>query len=201
MNKYSRLAKVTFVAALWAAVMLAGTSRSFAACETIDANAQGTSTQMGKMISIKVTICAYSTPEDRQTLKQAFVTGQSQGLADALQKMKSVGRISLPGTVGYDLAYIDSIPTDTGRVIRFVTNRKIAFGESYYNSQSTAYSLTAGRIVLNDKEKGKSSGDLFPAAQLIVNKKGELQWDLRRNPWKLVNIIDWQNGEKGDNGN
>jgi hypothetical protein len=90
-------------------------------------------------------------------------------------------------------------PTATGRVIRFVTNRRIAFGEAYNNTQSMAYNLTPGRIILNDKEKGKSSGDLFPAAQLIVNKKGQLQWDLRRNPWKLVNIIDWQNGEKGDN--
>jgi hypothetical protein len=179
--------------------MIAGTPKIFAACETIDATAQGTSTQMGKMISIKVTICAYSTTEDRQVLKDAFVKGQSQGLSNALLKMKSVGRISLPGTVGYDLAYIDTIPTATGRVIRFVTNRRIAFGEAYNNTPSTAYNLTAGRFILNDKEKGKSSGDLFPAAQLIVNKKGELQWDLRRNPWKLVNIIDWQNGEKGDN--
>jgi hypothetical protein len=199
MSKYSRPAKVIFVVALWAALTIVGTPKIFAACETIDATAQGTSTQLGKMISIKVTICAYSTPEDRQVLKDAFVKGQSQGLADALLKMKSVGRISLPGTVGYELAYIDMTPTATGRVIRFVTNRRIAFGEAYNNTQSMAYNLTAGRFILNDKEKGKSSGDLFPAAQLIVNKKGQLQWDLRRNPWKLVNIIDWQNGEKGDN--
>jgi hypothetical protein len=198
MSKWSRLAKITFVPALWAALMVAGTARGFAACEVIDATSQGTSTQLGRTISIKVTICAYSTPEDRQVLKAAFLKGQSQGLADALEKMKSVGRISLPGTVGYELAYIDSVPTDTGRIIRFVTNRRIAFGEAYNNSQSMAYSLTAGRFILNDKDKNKSGGDLFPAAQLIVNKKGELQWDLRRNPWKLVNIIDWQNGEKGD---
>jgi hypothetical protein len=198
MSKRSRLAKITFVVALWAALMIAGTPRSFAACETIDANAQGTSTQMGRTISIKVTICAYSTPEDKQVLKDAFLKGQSQGLADALQKMKSVGRIAIPGTVGYDLSYIDSTPTDTGRIIRFVANRRIAFGEAYNNSQSMAYNLTAGRFILNDKAKGKSTGDLYPAAQLIINKQGQLQWELRRNPWKLVGIIDWQNGEKGD---
>lgn len=198
MSKWSRLAKITFVPALWAALMIAGTARSFAACEVIDATSQGTSTQLGRMVNIKVTICAYSSVEDRQTLKAAFIKGQSKGLADALQGMKSVGRIAITGTVGYDLAYIDSVPTDSGRVIRFVTNRRITFGEAYNNSQSMAYSLTAGRIILNDKDKNKSGGDLFPAAQLMVNKKGELQWDLRRNPWKLTNIIDWKNGEKGD---
>jgi len=32
---------------------------------------------------------------------------------------------------------------------------------------------------------------LYPATQLIINKKGELQFDLNQNPWKLTNIIDW----------
>ncbi len=30
---------------------------------------------------------------------------------------------------------------------------------------------------------------LYPAAQLVINKDGELQIELRKNPWKLVNII------------
>jgi hypothetical protein len=32
---------------------------------------------------------------------------------------------------------------------------------------------------------------LYPASQLIVNKEGQLEFQLRKNPWKLVNIIDW----------
>jgi hypothetical protein len=42
--------------------------------------------------------------------------------------MKSVGRIAITGTVGYDLSYIRLIPIPTGRKIRFVTNRLIRFG-------------------------------------------------------------------------
>ena len=53
---------------------------------------------------------------------EAFKKGSNQGLADALSKMKSSGRIQIPGTVGYDLAYVVSIPTPTGRKVRFVTN-------------------------------------------------------------------------------
>jgi hypothetical protein len=32
---------------------------------------------------------------------------------------------------------------------------------------------------------------LYPAAQLIINKEGQLEFQLRRNRWNLVNIIDW----------
>jgi len=106
--------------------------------------------------------------------------------------MKSVGRIQIPGTIGYDLSFIREILTPTGRTIRFVTNRKIAFGESYWSTQSKSFNLTAGEINLNDKDKNKSEGVLFPAAQLIVNKEGELQFELNQNAWRLTNIIEWQ---------
>ena len=83
--------------------------------ETIDATAMGTSTQLGKNVSVKVTIYEYSTDEDRQILIDAFKKGQNQGLVNALTKMKSVGRIAITGTLGYDLSYSRLIPTPTGR--------------------------------------------------------------------------------------
>jgi hypothetical protein len=159
--------------------------------ETIDATAMGTSTQMGKIVNVKVTIYEYSTDEDRQILIEAFKKGQNQGLVNALTKMKSVGRIAVTGTIGYDLSFIRVIPTPTGRKIRFVTNRLLRFGEAFYNTQSTAYNLTAGEVDINDSDKDKSSGVLYPAAQLVINKEGQIEFNLRKNPWKLNNIIDW----------
>ena len=159
--------------------------------ETLDATAFGTSTQLGKNFGVKIIIYEFSSPEDRQALLDAFQHGQNDGLVNALEKMKSVGRIQIPGTVGYDLSFIREILTPTGRTIRFVTNRKIAFGESYWSTQTKSFNLTAGEIQLNDKDKSKSEGVLFPAAQLIVNKEGELQFELNQNSWKLVNVIEW----------
>ena len=159
--------------------------------ETIDATATGTSTQMGRVVSVKVTIYEYSTDEDRQVLIESFKKGQNQGLVNALTKMKSVGRIAITGTIGYDLSYIRLVPTPTGRKIRFVTNRLLRFGEAYYNTQTTAYNLTAGEIEINDSDKDKSAGVLYPAAQLVINKEGQLEFQLNKNPWKLVNILDW----------
>jgi hypothetical protein len=158
---------------------------------TIDATAMGTSTQLGANVSVKVIINRFSTEEDRQVLVAAFKKGQSPGLVDALSKMKPAGRIAITGTLGYDLAYIRLIRTPTGRKIRFATNRVIRFGEAYNAGPSMAYDLTAGEFDLNNADKEKSTGVLYPACQLIINKKGELQIELRKNAWKLVNIIDW----------
>jgi hypothetical protein len=158
---------------------------------TIDATAMGTSTQLGKNVSVKVIINRFSTEEERQQLIAAFKKGQSPGLVKALSNMQPAGRIAITGTVGYDLAFIGLVRTPTGRRIRFATNRLIRFGEAYHNGPSTAYDLTAGEFDLNDADKNKSHGVLYPASQLIINKKGELQFELRQNPWKLVNIIDW----------
>src|SRR5215471_5553220 len=160
--------------------------------ETIDATAYGTSTQLGRNVGVTVIIYEFSTPEDRQILMEAFQQGQNQGLVNALQKMKAVGRIQIPGTLGYDLSFIRMIPNSTGRTIRFVTNRKISFGEAYYNTQSQSFDLTAGEIQINDQDKSKSTGVLYPACQFTINKDGELQIELNQNAWRLSNIIDWK---------
>jgi len=159
--------------------------------ETIDAQAYGTSTQLGKNFTVRLVIYEYSTAEDRQILVESFQKGQNDGLANALEKMKAVGRITMPGTLGFDVSYIREIKTPTGRKIRFITNRKIAFGEAYYSTQSQSFNLTAGEINIDDQDKKKSDGVLFPATQLTINKDGEPQWDLRMNPWKLNNVIVW----------
>jgi hypothetical protein len=160
--------------------------------ETIDATAFGTSTQLGRTFGVKLIIYEFSDPEDRDILVQAFQHGQNDGLVNALEKMKSVGRITIPGTLGFDVSFIRETITPNGRTIRFVTNRQIAFGESYWSTQTKSFNLTAGEINLNDSDKSKSDGVLFPAAQLIVNKEGELQFELNQNAWKLTNIIEWK---------
>lgn len=160
--------------------------------ETIDAQAFGTGTQMGQNIGITLNIYEFSTPADRTLLVQAFEKGQNQGLVTALGKMKAVGHIEITGTLGFDCAYIKMTPTPTGRKIVFVTNRLITFGEAWTDSQSQSFNLTAGMFELNDQEKSKSTGVLYPLAQLILNKEGELQLELNQNPWRLSGIIDWR---------
>lgn len=160
--------------------------------ETIDATAFGTGTQLGANIGVTLEIYQFSTPADRNVLVQAYEKGQNQGLYNALQKMKSVGRVEVTGTLGNDCSFIRVIPTATGRKIIFLTSRQIRFGEAWTDSQSQSFDLTAGILELNDQDKSKSTGVLYPAAQLVIDKQGELQWDLTQNAWKLQDIIDWK---------
>src|ERR1035438_7014220 len=162
MHKVSKSALA--IALLVAMISLPGFARD--KYETIDATAYGTSTQMGRNVGITLIIYEWSTPEDRQVLVEAFQKGQNQGLVNALQKMKALGRINIPGTLGYDVSFIRLIPTPTGRKIRFVTNRKISFGEAYADSQSQSFDLTAGEMRSEEHTSELQSGMLYPAAQL-----------------------------------
>lgn len=181
--------KSLVVAALALLATSAGSARE--KYETIEAQAWGTSTQMGASIGVTLNIYEYSTPADRVTLIQAFEKGQNQGLTTALSKMKAVGHVEITGTLGNDCSYIKMTPTPTGRKIVFVTNRQIRFGEAYTDSQTQSFSLTAGVIELNTQDKSKSTGTLYPAAQLILDKEGQLQLDLNQNPWRLSDVLDW----------
>jgi len=193
-NEVPRNLKLALYGLVIAGLLVVGSTLGLSANkpETIDATAMGTGTQMGEQINITLNIYDYSTQVDKQTLVQAFEKGKNQGLVDTLGKMKAAGHIEVTGTLGYDCSYIRMIPTPTGRKIRFVTNRLLSFGEVYRDIRSTAYDLTAGEFDLNDMDKGKSTGVLYPAAEFEIDKRGELQINLIGNPWQLADVIDWK---------
>jgi hypothetical protein len=182
------------ISAVVLAVMLVGSRPAFSRdkYETVEAQAFGTGTQLGQNIGVTLNIYEFSTPADRVTLLQAYEKGQNQGLVNALQRMKAVGHVEITGTLGYDCAYIKMTPTPTGRKIVFVTNRQIRFGEAFFDTQSQSFNLTAGELEINDSDKSKSTGVVYPAAQLILDKEGKLQLDLSQNPWRLSDVIDWK---------
>jgi hypothetical protein len=189
-----RLSKFLAMGTVALALILAACRPAFSRDknETIDAQAFGTNTQMGENIGVSLNIYEFSTPADRAVLVQAYEKGQNQGLVNALQKMRAVGHVEFTGTLGNDCAYIQMTPTATGRRIVFVTNRQIRMAEAWTDSNSMSFDLTAGILELDDQDKSKSTGTVFPAAQLVVNKEGKLEWDLRQNAWKLVDVIDWR---------
>jgi len=160
--------------------------------ETIEASATGTGTQLGAVVGVSLEIYEWSTPADYQLLVQAFEKGQNQGLVNTLTRMKAVGHCSITGTLGYDVSYIKMLPTPTGREIRFITNRQLRFGEVYFDTQSQSFNLTAGVFNINDQDRSKSTGVLYPAAQLAIDNQGKLQFQLKENPWNLVDVLDWK---------
>lgn len=195
-NAIPKISKLALAGVLLLCLMTVGSTRTLSQermkPETITAVTTGTGTQAGQITSVMILIYEFSTEEDRQILLDSFNKGQTRGLTNALSKMKAIGRISLTGTLGMDISFIRLIPTATGRQIRFVTNRTIAYGEAYTDESNAiqSFSLTGGVIDLNDSDPKQSKGVLYPAAKLAIDKEGQLQIQLNQNAWNLADIKD-----------
>jgi hypothetical protein len=185
----NRLRRILLAAAAASCLyLLPGAEASAQTIKQISATARGTSTQMGRIVSVDLRIYEFSTADDQKVLLESFQADGSEGLANALDKMKSKGRIAITGTIGYDVNYIREFKMPDGSVkIRFVTDRPIRFGEAWASTRTMDYAISMGEIIIN-KEKSKSVGTLMPASKVKLNKQGELEIEAYQNPWELVNI-------------
>ena len=154
---------------------------------TIQATARGTSTQLGRVLPVKIIINQLSSPEDRNVLIEAFERSGNQGMLDALTRMTQKGRFSLEGRVGNDVKYIWELPSSDGRRLRLLTDRNLAFAEIRESTRSSEYSIGAVELTLTPD--GKGSGTLLPACKLKVNKQKQLEVEAYQNPWQLTNFI------------
>jgi hypothetical protein len=155
----------------------------------IQAQAMGESTQMGQTFGVTLIVEEFSTTDDQKALLEAFQAKGNEGLVNALNKMHTKGRMSITGTLGYDVAYIRQFPQPDGGIkYRLVTNRPITFGEAWSDSRSMDYSLSGVEIIMYPDKK-KNTGTLLPAVKLKMNKENQLELETLQNPWKLVNIM------------
>jgi len=141
------------------------------------------------MVDVNIHIEAYSTPDDKQTLIDAFKRRGQDGLVDALQDMKSKGRVRFSsGGVGNDVKYIIELPSKEGRRFRLITDRWLSFTELYNSNRIADYNV--GAIELNLTPDGKGSGTVLPACRLTVNKKNkQVEIETFQNPWDLTNFM------------
>jgi len=154
----------------------------------VQAQAMGTSTQMGRTAGVTLIIEEVTSNEERAGLIEAFQQKGNEGLVNALSKMHSKGRMSVTGTLGYDVAYVKVFKQPDGStIIRMVTDRPLLFGEVWAGSRSQDYSLSAVEIRIS--KDGKKTGTLYPACQLKLNKENVVEMELYQNPFNLVNIM------------
>jgi len=187
--KNYRFSRILLAAAVIACVCLLSNVNTLGQrIKQISATAMGTSTQMGRIVNVDFHIYEFSTAEDQKILLEAFQADGSEGLSNALDKMKSKGRIAITGTIGYDVNYIREFKMPDGSVkIRFVTDRPIRFAEAWSSARTMDYEICMGEIIIS-KQKGKSTGTLMPRSKVKLNKSGELEIETYQNPWNLVNI-------------
>jgi hypothetical protein len=155
----------------------------------IQAQAMGQAQQLGRSYSVTLIIEELSTAEDQKALFEAFQQKGNEGVVNALSKMHSKGRLSITGTLGYDVNYIRKFSMPDGSTkYRVVTDRPLRVGEVWADTRSSDYNLSGMEVILSS-QKGKNSGTLFPALQFSVDKENHIQLEIFQNPWKLVNIM------------
>jgi hypothetical protein len=174
---------------LLAGTLTLGTTLAFASNPTSE-TIQATYAQAGSTIGVTLVVYNYSTPGDLQILSQAFQEGQDRGLAVALSKTKAAGQCSIAGALSYDVAFIQMVLTPTGRRITFITSRPHPLDEADPPASSPSFDLAVGQFDINDTDSAMSTGFLYPASKLVIDKQGEFHYDLGGNPWALVNVLD-----------
>ena len=187
---------------LWFASFALGTAALFAV-PTAMTSASGQTPQLrltafavnmsnigaGSTATVDITIDRWSTDDERQTLITTFTERGPEKLLDALQRLKRVGFIRLPNTVGYDLQFARERPLDEGgRQIIIATDRRIGFWEATNQPRSIDYPFTVIELRLN--RDGEGEGKMSIATKIIADKEQNIvtleNWDT--SPVQLTNV-------------
>src|SRR5436189_5095437 len=100
MQRRKRLGNALIVLSTVLALAANLTAQELAKRIYIQATAVGTSTQLGRVVDVKIIVNEWSTADDQEILVDAFRDTGSEGLAAAVQKMRAEGRLCMTGTLG-----------------------------------------------------------------------------------------------------
>jgi hypothetical protein len=105
---------------------------------------------------VTITIDRWSTDDERRRLVSAFTEGGPDAFLKELQKIKPLGRLFTPDSIGYDLKYAHQVPMPTGgRRILIATDRPLGYWEQVNRPRSVDYPFTFIEMRLDAKGKGE----------------------------------------------
>ena len=172
----------------------AGIAQTQGESEKFDASYVDVNT--GRTGHIQISVTRWSTPAERTALQQTLFDKGQNALLDLLRDMPSVGRMSAPGNIGYDLRFATqrTLP-DGAREIILATDRPMSYWEIINQPISAQYPFTW--VQFRMRPDGKGNGKVAVAARIIGEKADQLieVEDFAISPVRLENITS----EKGDN--
>jgi hypothetical protein len=148
----------------------------------------GTSARSGTT-SVDFVVDRLSSESERGELLNALKTGGRDELYWTLDKMEPIGRIQLPGRIGYDLHYAREVTTDDGqRVLILATNRPLSIVETARQTRSRKYDISVIELVLDGQ--GNGSGTALPAVRVDFDaESGDISLaDLNTFPIQLSKV-------------
>jgi hypothetical protein len=137
--------------------------------------------------TVEITVDRWSTPAERERLVTALLQKGPDELLKQMQKIKPVGRIRTPDSIGYDLRYAQQRPLpDGGRSIVIATDRPIGFWEATTRPRTFDYPFTV--IQMNIGPDGTGSGTMSYATRVIAHDDTIELEDFASKPIMLTNI-------------
>jgi hypothetical protein len=142
----------------------------------------------GKSFGLTVFVTDLTDDATVQALISTLKVKGQDGLVDALNKAKEIGRVSPTGSVGTGFKFARIRQTkDGGQHIVLATDRPISFPELYNGTRSGDYKI--GIIVLDVDKDGKGTGSFAPLCKVKFNKQGQLEIEnYGQKPFRLANV-------------
>ena len=154
----SKLLWPVIVAALVAGLSPPTTAQSNAQPEEFTAFAVNLASDVpaATTATVDINITRWSSESERNTLAQTLREKGPDALLRALQKVRPVGRIKTPDSLGYDLRYAHQEPVEEGgRRIVIATDRPIGFWEARNRPRSIDYPFTVIEMHLDNNGVGE----------------------------------------------
>ena len=171
----------------------AAQSEKFSALGYLPSGAGMRGVGAGNTFNVDVYISGYTSDDEAKQLAGLLLEGGNDALHKRLEDMKSLGKITPTGRVGfYDLKLIRShkLP-DGGRRIIAVTDRPIQFLEQYVGARSTDYNFGLLQIDLKPNKKGREQGEgalIYAAKVKVIDGKSIEMENYGISPVMLRNV-------------
>ena len=119
------------------------------------------------------------TNEGWEKLEAAFLQGEK-------------ARFQIPGQLSHNVAFARSFKTETGRIVRFATARRISMGAFWNSTRSRDYAFALIELRLDENDEG--SGIVLSAAKLGVDENGELDIESYGHPPFSITTVHVDDG-------
>lgn len=143
----------------------------------------------GRSGPLQIAVTRWSTAAERAKLQKTLFKQGQEAMLDTLRDMPSVGRISTPGNIGWDLRYAEqrALP-DGGREIILATDRPMSIAEIMNKPRSSEYPFTW--LQFRVQRDGTGQGKVAVAARITGEEADDLieVEDFALQPVRLENI-------------
>ncbi len=140
-----------------------------------------------RSIRMTIRIQDYTSDEQVQQYLETIQEGDQKGLRRTLEKVRGLGRISVTGFVGNELAVIRERDTEHGKLISLLTARNMSFAELRQSGRSRNYPFSFLQLLVD--EEGKGQGTVIVAARPRFKEDGTFEIEsFGLQPFQVVNV-------------